>query len=141
MTTQLADDPPSLTWTTPDGLAEMSGLDRVLEVEPGRTARAIRNVPSTLPLLATHFPRFPVLPGVLILDDLAAVAALTLAAETGPVPGWRLAGAARIRYRHFVRPGDSAELTVVRKENAHTPDEGRRLFEGTVRVDGRKVTT
>ncbi|NED99168.1 hydroxymyristoyl-ACP dehydratase [Phytoactinopolyspora halotolerans] len=123
-------------------MAEVFGLDRLLELEPGHAARAIRNVPSTLPLLATHFPRFPVLPGVLILDDLAAVAALVLAAETGPDRRWELAGAARARYRHFVRPGDSAELAVTRQERTNgAPADGTARFSGTVRVEGRTVTT
>jgi 3-hydroxyacyl-[acyl-carrier-protein] dehydratase len=82
-------------------------LDRVLEVEPGRRARALRNVPNTLTLLDSHFPRFPVLPGVLILDSLAELGAL--AAGGGD---WRPAGVERAQFRRYVRPGDQMELSV-----------------------------
>ena len=37
-------------------------LDKILELEPGLRARAVRNVPNTLSILESHFPRRPVLP-------------------------------------------------------------------------------
>ncbi|MER6347576.1 3-hydroxyacyl-ACP dehydratase FabZ family protein [Streptomyces sp. NPDC001595] len=72
-------------------------------VVPGERAEAARNVPNTMALFATHFPRFPILPGVLVLQAAADVAAL--AAPEFPW-GWRLAEAARVRWRQPVRPGD-----------------------------------
>ena len=45
-------------------------LDKLVEHEPGRRAVGVRHVPNTLDVFDTHFPRFPVLPGVLIIDDL-----------------------------------------------------------------------
>ncbi len=63
-------------------------LDRVVGVEPGRRAEAIRNVPSTLDLFDSHFPRFPVLPGVLILGTLGALAELLLRDTTRRPGGW-----------------------------------------------------
>ena len=44
-------------WTT---------LDRILEIDPEKGAKALRNVPNTLSIFDSHFPRFNVLPGVLI---------------------------------------------------------------------------
>jgi 3-hydroxyacyl-[acyl-carrier-protein] dehydratase len=82
-------------------------LDRVLAVDPGQGALALRNVPNTLTLLDSHFPRFPVLPGVLILESLAELGAL--AAGDGD---WRPAGVERAQFRRFVRPGDQMELSV-----------------------------
>jgi 3-hydroxyacyl-[acyl-carrier-protein] dehydratase len=103
-------------------------LDRVLEVDPGRRARALRNVPNTLTLLDSHFPRFPVLPGVLILDSLAELAAL--AAGGG---AWRPAGFERAQFRRYVRPGDQMELSV-----EVTAREGAELtVSGKVHVDGK----
>ena len=103
-------------------------LDRVLEVEPGRRARALRNVPNTLTLLDSHFPRFPVLPGVLILDSLAELGAL--AAGGGE---WRPASVERAQFRRYVRPGDQMELSV-----EVTAREGAELtLSGKVHVDGK----
>ncbi|OLE24450.1 MAG: hypothetical protein AUG44_19100 [Actinobacteria bacterium 13_1_20CM_3_71_11] len=89
-------------------------FDAVIEVVPRVRARVVRNVPQTLAVFETHFPRLRVLPGVLLLDDVAAAAALAL---TGPLPagrhpGWVLGSVSRVRYRHFVRPGDQVEIDV-----------------------------
>lgn len=84
----------------------MTTMDRVLSIEPGVRARAIRHLPSTLDVFATHFPRFPVHPGVLLLDDMVEVAGLAIGR------GWLLSGVNRVRYRHFARPGDEVEIEV-----------------------------
>ncbi len=39
-----------------------NSLDRLLQIEIGVRGTAVRNVPATLPILDSHFPRFPVLP-------------------------------------------------------------------------------
>ncbi len=91
-------------------------VDRVLEVEPGERARAIRNVPNTLAIFDSHFPRFPVLPGVLILGSLGELAAELLEADGGT--RWRLAGAERSASATSSRPGDQMELTVELKERS-----------------------
>jgi 3-hydroxyacyl-[acyl-carrier-protein] dehydratase len=103
-------------------------LDRVLEVEPGRRARALRNVPNTLALLDSHFPRFPVLPGVLILDSLVELGAL--AAGGGD---WRPAGVERAQFRRYVRPGDQMELSV----EVTARDGAELTLSGKVHVDGK----
>jgi 3-hydroxyacyl-[acyl-carrier-protein] dehydratase len=112
-------------WTT---------LDRIVSVEPGATATAIRNVPNTLAIFDSHFPRFHVLPGVLILGSLGALASHLLEEETGT--RWRLAGAGQVGFRHFVQPGDQLELTVTVKSRG---DDSVDLT-GEVKVDGKLVT-
>lgn len=112
-------------WTT---------LDRIMEVEPGQSATAIRNVPNTLAIFDSHFPRFPVMPGVLILGSLGTLAAELLEQETSRK--WKLAGADRVGFRHFVQPGDQMELAVALKERSD--DEA--VLSGEVKVDGKVVT-
>jgi 3-hydroxyacyl-[acyl-carrier-protein] dehydratase len=100
-----------------------STLDRLLEISPDE-ARAVRNVPNTLAVL-------PVLPGVLILESLVELATRVAG------PGWRLSRAERLRFRHFVRPGDQMELTVrLRDRSRHSVS-----LSGEVSVDGRVVMT
>jgi 3-hydroxyacyl-[acyl-carrier-protein] dehydratase len=105
-----------------------------VSVEPGKSATAIRNVPNTLSIFDSHFPRFHVLPGVLILGSLGALANELLQAETGKQ--WRLAGADRVGFRHFVGPGDVLELTVTLKSR----DDSEAILTGEVSVDGKVVT-
>jgi 3-hydroxyacyl-[acyl-carrier-protein] dehydratase len=112
-----------------------AGVDKVIALEPGKSATAHRNVPGTLDILSTHFPRFPVLPGVIILGSLGDLAARLLEEQTG-VP-WRMAEVGEVRYRHFVRPGDQMELAVEIREVAAESA----TVTGAVRVGGRLVTT
>ena len=121
----------------------MAPLDQIRELDPGRAATAIRHVPNTLEVFTTHFPLFPVLPGVFILDDLVRVARLALGvvkSDTGEATEgriWELVHARRIRFRHFVEPGDSMEISVeVSERDCRTA-----TCSGIVRVDGRTVTT
>jgi 3-hydroxyacyl-[acyl-carrier-protein] dehydratase len=112
-------------WTT---------LDRVTSIEPGQSGTALRNVPNTLAIFDTHFPRFNVLPGVLILGSLGELARLVVEGDTGR--RWRLAGAGQVGFRHFVQPGDQLELTVTVKNASEDLVE----LTGEVKVDGKVVT-
>jgi 3-hydroxyacyl-[acyl-carrier-protein] dehydratase len=112
-------------WTT---------LDRVTSIEPGQSGTALRNVPNTLAIFDTHFPRFNVLPGVLILGSLGELARLVIEGDTGR--RWRLAGAGQVGFRHFVQPGDQLELTVTVKNASEDLVE----LTGEVKVDGKVVT-
>jgi 3-hydroxyacyl-[acyl-carrier-protein] dehydratase len=111
-----------------------STLDRIVSVEVGQTATAVRNVPNTLAIFDSHFPRFNVLPGVLILGSLGALAGELLERETGTP--WRLIGADRVGFRHFVQPGDQLELSVTLKDRSDTGA----VLTGEASVDGRVVT-
>jgi 3-hydroxyacyl-[acyl-carrier-protein] dehydratase len=115
-------------------MSRWSTLDRILTVEPGESATALRNVPNTLAIFDTHFPRFPVLPGVLLLGSLGALASALLEADTDR--SWCLAGADRVAFRHFVQPGDQLLLTV--KLSSRTDSDA--VLSGEVSVDGRVVT-
>lgn len=112
-------------WTT---------VDRVTSLEPGKRAEAVRNVPNTLSILDSHFPRFPVLPGVMILGSLAELAARLLQEQTGRA--WRMAQARQVRYRRFIQPGDQMLLTVEIKSFS----EQEAVLTGAVRVDGQVRT-
>jgi 3-hydroxyacyl-[acyl-carrier-protein] dehydratase len=110
-------------------------LDQVTVVEPRKGARGFLNVPNTLSLFADHFPRFPVLPGVLVLGSLADLSMQLLKEQTGYA--WRLGGARQVRFRHFIQPGDRMELSVALKRLSAESA----LLSGTVLVDGRKMVT
>lgn len=51
-------------------------VDRVLEIEPHKSIKALKNVSINEPYFMGHFPQRPVMPGVLILEALAQTAAL-----------------------------------------------------------------
>jgi 3-hydroxyacyl-[acyl-carrier-protein] dehydratase len=113
-------------WTT---------LDRIVSIDPEKGARALRNVTNTVAIFDTHFPRFPVLPGVLMLGSLGELAGVLLQQRTGR--RWRLARAEQVRFRHFVQPGDQMALSVDLKEFSDTSA----TFSATVKVDDKPVST
>ncbi|MER5409982.1 hydroxymyristoyl-ACP dehydratase [Streptomyces sp. NPDC002769] len=116
----------------PAGTGGLPAFDRLLELAEGERAVAVRNVPATLACFTAHFPRHPVLPGVLLLESLAALA------RTAAGPGaWRLAGVRGVRFKHFVGPGDQVHLTVEVSEHSRQRTECR----ATARVEGRVVAT
>lgn len=118
--------------TVPDPL--LTPFDRVIRVEPGRTAEAVRTVPSTLFIFDSHFPRFPVLPGVLLLESVAAVARLALPEDGAE---WQLTSVAAVRFRHFVQPGDTVRIAVqVVLRDAHAA-----VCSATVTVDDQVIAT
>lgn len=91
-------------------------VDRVLELEPGKRAVALKNVTVNEPHFTGHYPEKPIMPGVLILETLAQVGGLAVMGteedETseGKVP--LLVGVDGARFRRPVVPGDQLRLEV-----------------------------
>ncbi|MCW5569514.1 MAG: 3-hydroxyacyl-ACP dehydratase FabZ [Steroidobacteraceae bacterium] len=90
-------------------------VDRVLECEPGKSIRALKNVTINEPYFNGHFPARPVMPGVLIVEALAQAAGILAFATVGKVPedtsGFYLVGIDEARFRRPVVPGDQLVLT------------------------------
>ena len=88
-------------------------VDEVLEIEPGLRVKAIKRVTGEEYFFPGHFPAFPVMPGVLIIEALAqagAIAVLMLPENRGRI-GF-LAGIEGARFRQKVLPGDTLTLEV-----------------------------
>ena len=88
-------------------------VDRVLELEPGVRAVAVKNVTANEPHFTGHFPGRPIMPGVLIVEALAqaaGVAVLTLDEYRGKLG--LFAGIDECRFRRMVVPGDTLRLEV-----------------------------
>lgn len=88
-------------------------VDRVVELEPGKRAVAIKQVTANEPQFAGHFPGRPIMPGVLMVEALAqtaGVAVLTLDAYRGKLG--LFAGIDDCRFKRMVVPGDTLRLEV-----------------------------
>lgn len=88
-------------------------IDRIMEVEPGIRATGIKCVTMNEPFFTGHFPGYPVMPGVLIVEALAqvgSVAMLMVEANRGKLGFF--AGIDNFRFRGQVTPGDVLTLSV-----------------------------
>lgn len=85
-------------------------VDRVLEIESQKRAVAIKNVSVNEPFFQGHFPEYPVMPGVLIVEALAQVAGIAMYDE-GKSNGLGLfVGIDACRFKRQVVPGDQLRL-------------------------------
>ena len=92
-------------------------IDRILEVEPERRIVTRKALAAGEEYLADHFPTFPVMPGVLMLEALVQSAAFLVHASTDFRYSLVLLREARnVNYRTFVAPGDVLELEVTVRE-------------------------
>ena len=91
-------------------------VDRVLELEPGKRVRALKNVTVNEHFFEGHFPRRPVMPGVLMLEALAQAAALlafeTLNIQPDDKTIYYFAAIDGARFKRPVEPGDPLILDV-----------------------------
>lgn len=92
-------------------------VSRVLECEPGVSVKAELDVSPDLPLFEGHFPDYPVLPGVIIMEALAQATSFSIlvAREAEGALGF-FAGIDNAKFRNQVRPGDTLtlEATIVK---------------------------
>lgn len=116
-------------------------IDRIITWEVGAVAEAVKNVALSEDFFDDHFPRRPVMPGVLMIEGMAQLAGLlveaSLKAQHGRDAKAILTVLERTKFRTMVRPGDSlvyrAEVTSVK------PEGGKASVQAT--RNGRVVAT
>jgi 3-hydroxyacyl-[acyl-carrier-protein] dehydratase len=89
-------------------------VDRVLEIHPGQSIRALKNVTYNEPFFTGHFPSRPLMPGVIVIEALAQTAGILSFVTAGVLPQentqFYLAGLDKARFRKPVMPGDQLLL-------------------------------
>ena len=110
-------------------------VDRIERIEPGKRIVAVKSLSLAEEYLADHFPAFPVLPGVLMLEALVQTAAWLVRLEQG----WsrsliQLAAVRNVRYGNFVTPGHTLRTEV---ELLKLQDD-LATVKGTAVVDGER---
>ena len=113
-------------------------VDRVLELEQGKSLSALKNVSINEPFFGGHFPGQPIMPGVLILEAMAQATGLLAFTEMGEAHKsklYLLVGIDKSRFRGQVSPGDQLRLDISLKRNMR----GIGIYECRALVDGRLV--
>jgi 3-hydroxyacyl-[acyl-carrier-protein] dehydratase len=90
-------------------------VDRVLDLVPWQSIRALKNVTVNEPFFPGHFPHRPVMPGVMIIEALAQAAGILAFVSAGTVPNentrFYFVGIDKARFRRPVEPGDQLILS------------------------------
>ena len=127
-------------------------VDRVLDIDKGKTIKALKNVTINEPFFQGHFPHRPVMPGVLMLEALAQAAALLAFDALDSAPSddivYYFAGIDGVRFKQPVGPGDQLILLVellrmkagIFKFKARAEVDGKLAVEAEITCAMRKVT-
>ncbi len=108
-------------------------VDSVEEIDVvGGTIRAVSRLPDDSPVFQGHFPGFPTLPGVMMLEMINHVAGYLICRRLENTKFVFLGGVKRAKFRRFVKPGTLTEVTATVTHDGS----GYAVAEGSISVDG-----
>lgn len=105
-------------------------IDQVLELS-GERIVAVKNITSGEEYLQDHFPSFPVLPGVLMIETLIQASRRLLGQSDPAGNRFVLGGVRALKYGNFVKPGDALRVEV---EIVSRGEDGSVTLKGSGRV-------
>ena len=117
-------------------------IDRITQLEPGVKITAVKNLTMAEEYLADHFPRFPVMPGVLMLEAMVQAGAwLVRIGEDFAHSMVLLKQARNVKYGQFVEPGQTLTVTakIIDQNNSETKLKARGTVNGKTTVSARLV--
>ncbi|XVN41501.1 MAG: 3-hydroxyacyl-ACP dehydratase FabZ [Rickettsia endosymbiont of Argas persicus] len=109
-------------------------VDKVLEIDPNKSIIGIKNVTVNEPQFTGHFPARPVMPGVLMIEAMAQLAAILVAKSLGSTKNKEvfLMAVEDAKFRRIVQPGDTMHmLATINQQRANVWK-----FSSSVKVDG-----
>jgi len=110
-------------------------IDRIMEWKAGESMRGIKNVAMSEDFLEFHFPRKPIMPGVLLLESLVQLTGWLEAASSDFSNWFLITKVHTCKFYGFAFPGDQVELEV--RADAESMTEGK-IFKGIGTVGGKK---
>ncbi|HEX8874707.1 MAG: 3-hydroxyacyl-ACP dehydratase FabZ [Betaproteobacteria bacterium] len=122
-------------------------VDRVLSCEPGKDITALKNVTMNEPFFGGHFPGYPVMPGVLIIEALAQAAGILTLKSTNAQRSddsiFYFVGIDAARFKKPVQPGDQLILkaTILRERIGIWKYSARAEVDGRVAAEAELMCT
>jgi 3-hydroxyacyl-[acyl-carrier-protein] dehydratase len=92
-------------------------VDKIVDLDPGKSIIALKTIPSTEELFMDHFPSFPVVPGVLLTEMMAQAAGKCLDAEKKPRGKAMLVRIKSAGFHHWVLPDQEVKIYANIKTN------------------------
>jgi 3-hydroxyacyl-[acyl-carrier-protein] dehydratase len=117
-------------------------IDRITELQPGASITAVKSLLPTEEYLIDHFPRFPVMPGVLMLEVMYEASAwLVRVSEDYHHAVILLKEARNVKYADFVEPGETlvVKSAIVKQEGSLTTLKSQGLVGDVLAVSGTLV--
>ncbi|MBF0608461.1 MAG: 3-hydroxyacyl-ACP dehydratase FabZ family protein [Candidatus Magnetobacterium sp. LHC-1] len=112
-------------------------IDRIIDYQSGQRIRGVKNVAMSEDFLEYHFPRNPVMPGVLLLEAMVQLAGWLQCASTGFTQWVVVETVQKCRFYGFALPGDQVEIAVDVVADI-TPEDQKIVFKATGTVLGQK---
>lgn len=117
---------------------KFSLVDRIVALEAGKSITTVKNVSLAEEYLQDHFPGFPVLPGVMMVESLVQASAWLLRhSEDFRFSTILLKQAKALKFNNFVTPGKSLTVT----STIHKIDDSECTFKGEGTVDGQSAVS
>jgi 3-hydroxyacyl-[acyl-carrier-protein] dehydratase len=111
-------------------------IDKITELDSGKSIKAVKSVSLAEEYLSDHFPTFPVLPGVLLLEGLIESASWLVREKESFAHSMVLLEQARnVKYKSFMAPGEKIEYNIIAK----TIEENVSSFTGTGISNGETI--
>ncbi len=110
-------------------------VDRILTLDPGNRITGIKNVAMSEDFLEFHFPKNPIMPGIMLLEALIQLSGW-LEAGSSDFRNWFLVSTVlKCSFYSFVLPGDQVELSV---SVSPAPSNDLKIYSGTAKVNGKR---
>jgi 3-hydroxyacyl-[acyl-carrier-protein] dehydratase len=115
-------------------------IDRIIDFQPGAKITAVKSLSMGEEYLADHFPNFPVMPGVLMLEAMTQAAAWLIRLSEGFTHSVIvLKQANNVKYGQFVEPGQLLTVTaeIISQTDSETKVKAHGAVDGRTTVSGR----
>jgi len=120
-------------------------IDRIVDFEKEKSIKALKNVTFNEPQFTGHFPRHPVMPGVLLVEAMAQAGGMLAFQSVEDDREYLVyfTGIDGVRFRKPVRPGDQVifELTCLRRRGMMWKLRGQAFVDGTLVCEGILMAT
>jgi 3-hydroxyacyl-[acyl-carrier-protein] dehydratase len=117
-------------------------LDRIIDLQPGTKITAVKLLRAEEDYLRDHFPRFPVMPGVLMLEAMFQASMwLVRQSEDFKHASVLLKEARNVKYSDFVKPGQELLVTaeLMKQDDTSATLKAQATINGNVAVSGRLI--